>query len=513
MNDTKQTPIAKAGLTRREFLKAGAAAGLAAMTAAAPFSHAALAQGEAKPKGRPNVLIIISDQLNIDAISVFREHYKEAAWGPHWVKTPNLDRLVGRGVAFLESHSANPVCCPARAAIFTGRMAIETGVVYNNIGIDDKVPNMAQWFEQHGDYDRAYCGKWHAGGQWNCPDVDGPRKIPGFDTIPVMDFGVGATLDYQVSANAEAYIRNHRGEKPFLLVASLLNPHDICMWTGSLMGRLVTARADEFGLGDRLPILPPNHSYSFSSEDPSGKPVTGFDDAQWRNYAYDYYRMVEKVDADVGRMLEAVEARGGDTLVIFTADHGEGLGRHGRVQKWHPYDESVRVPLIIAWPGHVKEGVIDDAHLVSGVDIMPTVCDYAGIPAPPHARGFSLRPLLDRDGAAPAGWRDHVYAEMQHVGRMIRTAQYKFVKFYKFSGKGDAPFVKKSDGTATQFEPGHGADYEENPVRLLFDMKADPWETKNLAGEPQMASVLTSHEALLREWEAKLIPGTHYDRN
>ena len=491
--------LAKRSYTRRTFLKTGAAA---------LGATGALASSGTTPS-RPNVLIIVTDQQNIDTIAALKGHFDHPAYGCHWVNTPNLDRLLERGVAFTESHSANPVCCPARSAIFTGRMSIETGVTYNNIGIDQNVPNMGQWLEEHTDYTRIYCGKWHAGGAWNYPEIAGPKKIPGFDTLPVGAFDTGDAADYQVSSAVEAYVRNYRDPRPFVLVAGLMNPHDVCFWSNWPDDTVITPRTDPFGLGDRLPILPPNNQYDF--EEPQDKRYRKFNDMQWRNCAYDYYRMIEKIDADVGRVLNAVDSRDDDTVVIFTADHGEGLGRHSRVAKWHPYEHSVKVPFIISCPGLVDEGIIDDRHLVSGVDVMATVCDYAGAPLPPHCRGRSLRPLIVGDVSAP--WRDHVYAEMAYTGRMIRTERYKFVKFYAYSGEPDLPFVT-TDGAPAQFVPGRGADYRENPVRLLFDIQNDPWETNNLYRDPAYADVLAQHEAILRDqWEARLIPGTHYDRN
>ncbi len=484
---------------RRDFMKTGAAA----------LSVSAAMVSSGKETSRPNFLIIVTDQQNIDTISGLKSHFEHPAYGCHWVNTPNLDRLLQRGVAFIESHSANPVCCPARSAIFTGRMSIETGVTYNNIGIDKSVPNMGQWLEENTGYTRVYCGKWHAGGKWNYPEVSGPRKVPGFEILPVGARDTGDAADYQVSSSVEAFIRNYDDVNPFVIVAGLMNPHDVCFWSNWNDDRVITSPSDTFGLGERLPILPPNNCYDFA--EPEDKRYRKFNDMQWRNCAYDYYRMIEKIDGDVGRMLKAVESRKDNTIIIFTADHGEGLGRHSRIAKWHPYEHSVKVPLIVSCPGLIDEGIIDDQHLVSGVDVMATVCDYADAPLPPHCRGRSLRPLIEGDGEV--SWRNNVYAEMAHIGRMIRTERFKYVKYYEFSGETDSPFVT-ADGNATQFVPGRGEDYRENPIRLLFDIKNDPWETKNLYDDSTYASVLREHETILREqWEARLLPGTHYDRN
>ncbi len=150
--------------------------------------------GARKHTDEPNILLVIVDQMNLDAISAYRSVFKDRAYGCHWLETPNLDWLVANGTSFTESHSADPVCCPARASLFTGRMPCEHGVFYNNIGIDQSLPNLGQWLEQKAGYQTVYCGKWHAGGRWNCPTVSGNRKIPGFTTLPVGASGVGRTL-------------------------------------------------------------------------------------------------------------------------------------------------------------------------------------------------------------------------------------------------------------------------------------------------------------------------------
>jgi arylsulfatase A-like enzyme len=143
------------------------------------------------------------------------------------------------------------------------------------------------------------------------------------------------------------------------------------------------------------------------------------------------------------------------------------------VSKWYPYDEAVKVPLVFAWPGQVAAGHKDAEHLVSGLDVMSTLCDYAAIKPPAGVRGRSLRPLLAGKNVT---WREFVASEHHVTGRMIRTGRYKYVR------------------------------YEDDPVEQLFDMKADPWETKNLYEDPQLATVLADHRKLLKDWRAHLKP-------
>jgi len=439
-------------LTRRQFVKSGAlgAAGLMAATAPSRAAHAAA------KTSRPNFLLIVTDQQNLDALS---------AHGNPYVHTPNLDRLARRGVYFLESHSTNPVCSPARSSVFTGRMPCETGVWTNDRPIHDSVPDMGQWLRRAG-YETLYCGKWHLPAGY-------PVTLKGFDVIPV-GIGQGDLVDSMVARLLEGYLHNRDRANPFLAVASLMQPHDICYW--AIKNKAIVPEQLRFAhIADQLPDLPPNHTARPRAPKNLICGYNGFNEDQWRYYLYVYYRQVEMVDADIGRILDALEDSGqaDNTLVIFTADHGEGAGRHMNVQKWYPYDEAVKVPLIVAGPGRVRANVQDADHLVSGLDVMSTVCDYAGIDAPEHCRGRSLRPLLEGNATE---WREFVAAETHVIGRVIRTAQYKYVK------------------------------YKDDPVEQLFDMKADPWETKNRYDEPGLADVLRDHRRLLAQWEASLSP-------
>jgi arylsulfatase A-like enzyme len=459
----------------------------------------------------PNILIIVTDQQNIDTIAAYKDHFSNEAYGCHWLKTPHLDRMAEQGYSFLESHSNNPVSCPARSTLWTGRYSTETGLTYNNIGIDKNVPNMGQWFEKHSSYDRVYCGKWHAGGAWNYPDVTGNRKIPGFETLPVGTHGTGDFNDFQVSGAVRAYIQNHDYEKPFLVIAGLMNPHDICYWTQGDWGKKIVPDHDLFKLGDRLPPLPPNFNFSF--EDPEPRSQMEKSEMEWKNYIYDYLRMVEKLDADVGRMLEAVDLRKDETLVVFTTDHGEGAGRHRRVQKWHPFEQSLKVPLIYYMPGTVRQGVRDSEHIVSQVNLMPTVCAFAGIPEPDDCRGASLKGIVENEAVNLD--LHTTFSEFKHVARVVRKGDFKYVKYYAYSSDPDKPFIRKSDGQPEKFVPCVGRDrYKVSDRKLLFNLKDDPWETEDLSRNPDFSQTLADLEdTLVNEFELLVKPGTHYDRN
>lgn len=460
---------------------------------------------------KPNILIIISDQQNIDAIAAYKSQFKDKAYHCHWIKTPHMDKLVYKGYSFMESHCVNPVSGPARGSLFTGRYSVETGMFRNNIGIDKLLPNMGQWFESNADYRRLYCGKWHAGGMWSYPDVEGPRKIPGFETIPVGVTATGDYNDFQVAGALSGFIRNNTDDKPFLAVAGLMNPHDICYWIPVLWGERLVAEDDHFNLQDKRPPLPPNHDIDF--EEPFAHSKVDYTTDQWKNYLYDYQRMIERLDTDIGRLVEAVESRKDDTLIIVTSDHGDGAARHKRVQKWHPFEQAVKVPLIFYLPGKVKEHVIDDTNIVTGLDIMPTVCDFAGIPSPPNCRGNSLKDIVE--GKPSSTKHDLVICEILNTTRMVRHGDFKYVKHYRYSGDREKPFVRKSDGISEKFVQCDGRErYEVMDKSLLFNIKEDPWETTNLADDPEYSAIIKKlDEVLAVDYEQVVIPGTNYDRN
>jgi arylsulfatase A-like enzyme len=197
--------------------------------------------------------------------------------------------------------------------------------------------------------------------------------------------------------------------------------------------------------------------------------------SQWRYLSYAYMRQVEMLDADVGRILDALESSGqaDSTMVVFTSDHGESRGRHGLVGKWYPYDDAARVPLIVSWPGQIEEGMKDDTRLVSGMDVFPTVCDLAGIKCAPMTLSRSLRPLLQKHSGV---WRDYLVYDTQLIGRTVRTADFKYVE------------------------------YEKDPQTMLFDMGADRWETRNLADDSKYQGNIADFRRMMEEWNARLEP-------
>jgi arylsulfatase A-like enzyme len=354
--------------------------------------------------------------------------------------------------------------------MFAGRMPHELGILGNNQPIDERCrqEELGHLLSAAG-YECVYGGKWHVP-EISIPEGHGFRSICPFDDVG---------LPHRVRAYLEG---SH--ERPFFLVASFDNPHNICEWRRQQ--NLPWGPIGEPPRVQECPSLPANYAIPpfepeairlISSANPRIYPGEQYSDEQWRRYRWGYYRLVEQVDALVGQILDALEDAdlADDTVVIFSSDHGDAAGSHHLVQKSFLYEEQTHVPFIVRAPGLGLAGHVDDAHLVSnGPDFYATVCDLAGVTLPAGVTGRSLLPLLKDD--QNAGWHDHLVAETYWEnhrcdGRMVRTERFKYVAYT------------------------WGA-YRE----ALFDMQRDPGEMVNLAVRSTYASVLQRHRELLRAW-------------
>lgn len=448
-------------VSRRDFLKAGTA-GLCAWTLGARG-------GTGEVGKRPNVLIITTDQQCVTAMS---------AMGNGWVKTPNMDALAANGVCFANSYCSYPLCSPSRATLHTSRMPHETGINHNALPIAPEIPLSGQVFREAG-YDTAYVGKWHL-------PVSYPNDgIAGFEVLNTVERNnkLAHDVDEATLAGAVEFLRR-KHDKPFFLVASFINPHDICQLAGAdkkdkLQDELRTRYYPAAGAS--WPPLPANFGRPQGEPDLMARKLRceEWNEGDWRAYRYAYYRLLEDVDRQVGGVMEALRQTGQEdnTLVVFTSDHGEGQGAHHRAGKMMFYEEEAAVPLIVSWKGVTPAGRIDRTHLVSTVDVLPTLCDYAGVKPPELVRGQSLRPMLEKPESAGHGFvvSEMVVGENPGASRsfMVRTKKYKYMVF-----------------------PGT----EQN--EMLFDLETDPGEMKNLVGSADLSDELLRHRALLAEWRA-----------
>lgn len=429
---------------------------------------------------KPNVVFIMTDEQIADGLS--------ARMGDRYLKTPALDGLAARGTFFTRAYAANPLCMPSRNSIFTGRYPHETKVtdnmpMYSGMKLDPaEFPMMGTYFRRAG-YATGYFGKWHL-----CADVK-DVSAHGFERIDTRQ------LDATTADRAVEFLRN-RHTQPFLLVVSFLNPHNMTELTRGQP--LSNGPIGEPPALEQLPPPPVNLGPPVFEPDTMTWirrgyhanrrlfPVGDFSPSVWQAMRWGYYRLIEKVDAEIGRVLAALREQGLDdnTLIVFTSDHGECAGAHGLSQKTVFYEESVRVPLIVRPPGRTAART-SEAFVNVGVDLLPTLLDYAGVEQPAKLPGRSLR--APAGGESTADWPDEVVAGNNMSqggkvdgfvpiteGRMVRTARYKYCVY--------------ANGERRE---------------SLVDMINDPGEMVDLASDPAYRPVVLAHRERLRVFAAK----------
>lgn len=463
-------------MPRRQFIKYSAAA-----TALATLGSARAEESSAR---RPNIIYIFTDQQSAKMMSCA---------GNPWVKTPAVDYLAENGVRFERAYTTNPVCVPARTSFMTGHFPDTYGIRSN--GNAKQFKPQAGYEQMHigaqlqnAGYDIAYGGKVHL------PPELYPDKL-GFD---VMSRGRGMDL----SEDAVDFIqRDH--EKPYYLVLSYINPHDICYYHRTDLKPkkgnveiLKRAKSDpDFFTNGSCPPLPEN--FEPQQDEPEAlqamKPIklknrTALSEEEWRLGRWLYCRLTETVDAEIQVVLDAIKASGQEenTVVIFSSDHGENDASYHLSGKSTFNEESVHIPFIVMDKGGTQQaGRVDDTHLISnGLDLLPTVLDYAGVPnAKGDSRGRSVRPLVE-GRAVP--WRDHVGVEGA-FGRMVMNARFKYIEY----------------------------DVDQNIEVRLHDMQKDPYEKTHFTADPKHAGDLADMQQHFKRWfphEGTLVRNKNKDK-
>ena len=414
---------------------------------------------------KPNILFIITDQQYAGAMS--------CAGNPD-VHTPNMDSLAATGTRFTRAYCTHPLCGPQRASFMTGLYPHQNGSISNGTPMDPKFKGQTlSNFLTDAGYDCALSGKWHVGG--TTPEECGLEVICG-------------NRDNEVPLRAIEFMKRDR-DNPFFLFASFLNPHDICQ----------VARSQPLPQGpvpqptsiEECPSLPANFAIPPYSPDMLQMlrkvnrqvyPTIEFTDDDWRRLRFLYYRLCEKVDAEIGVLLNGLRDLGleEDTYIVFTSDHGDGHGAHNWNQKTSFYEEVINVPFIISQKGVTNPGAVNDTHLVSlGLDLLPTLCEVGNANIPDNLEGLSLRALAE--GNTPAQWRDELIVETEiNIGsgpggggtsRAVLTNQYKYSAY---------PMGR----------------YREQ----LVDLQNDPGEMVNLAVNSRFKNELDDHRKRLRQW-------------
>ena len=442
--------------------------------------------GRAEEKSAPNVLFLICDDLNCDL----------ACYGHAKVQSPNIDRLADRGVRFEHAYCQYPLCGPSRASFMTGLYPDQTLIHRNAIRIRQRLPDvltLSQLFRRHG-YTAARVGKIY---HYNVPmDIgnDGhddpaswnyrfnPRgrdKEEEPDIFSLIPGRFGGTLSWLAADGTDQEQtdgigateairllgRYAKDKTPFFLAVGFYRPHTPYVAPKPYFDRyppegIVVPRVSEAYL-QTLP-LPARKSVTRKKEQ-----VNLADDLA-RRAIQAYYASTTFADAQVGRVLDALQRLGlsGNTIVLFTSDHGYHMGEHGHWQKTTLFENAARVPLIISVPG-MKTAGRSTRTPAEMVDFYPTLADLCGLPAPEHLSGVSLAPVLDDVGATPRKTAVTQYA----TGYSIRTARYRYTEWGPNGSQGNE----------------------------LYDHASDPKELTNLTGRPASAKLVAElSEALHR---------------
>ena len=482
---------------------------------ARPVEAQAAAPQVAEPR-RPNIVFIFSDDHAFQAIS---------AYGSTINQTPHLDRLAKEGMLFRNCYVTNSICGPSRAVILTGKYSHLNGFYQNN---GDRFDGTQQTFPkllQNAGYQTALVGKWHLvsdptgfhywhilpgqGAYYNPPMIDNgrPVKHEGYTTDLITDI----SLDW---------LKNRDKSKPFLLMCQHKAPHrewepgpkyldkydDVTIPEPDTLfddyaGRGQAVRTQDMTIARTmterdLKLVFPNNltpeqrkqwdaAYGAENEAFRKANLQGADHVRWKyqRYIKDYLRCVDSVDESVGRVLEFLDREGlaENTIVVYSSDQGFYLGEHGWFDKRWIYEQSVKTPLLVRWPGVVKPGSAN-TDMVSNLDFGETFLDAAGVSIPTDMQGRSLVPVLR--GQTPADWRTSFYyhyyefpgphSVRRHYGVIDR--RYKLVHFYE-------PDV---------------AEWE------MFDLEADPKEMRSVFADPNYAKERARLEKELARLRAEL---------
>jgi choline-sulfatase len=432
---------------------------------------------------RPHILLIFADQLAWRALPVHGDPYAQ---------TPHIDRIARRAVRFQETYTPCPLCQPARAAYWTARYPHETGVLSNGRkhyvpDVPEQLPTVGELFSNAG-YTTRHFGKRHDAGSLRGFHLEKDGQMP-VDEHPAWPLNGDTFRDRYTTEKTVEWLRGYDGDAPYLAVVDLNNPHNICGWVGANAGP-----HQDVPVTGPLPRLPGN----FEDLDLERRPrpvqyiccshnrlsqAAAWTRENYRHYLRAYYYYLTLVDTEIGRILDGLEQRedAANTLIVFAADHGDGIAAHRMVTKQVSFiEETTHVPFMVAGPPELVSGDRDVAPLTSLLDLMPTLCDVAGVEAlaatgePAVMRGRSLRPWLEgapveEDGAYVASEWHTEWGYTVSPGRMLRTQRYKYTRYLEGDGE------------------------------ELYDIANDRGETRTLIDDPAHAQALAAHRALLNE--------------
>ncbi|MCP4451714.1 MAG: sulfatase [Planctomycetes bacterium] len=433
---------------------------------------------------RPNVLFILTDDQRADALSCM---------GHAYLKTPHIDRLAGEGLLFRNHYCTTSLCSPSRASILSGLYAHAHGVVNNFTEYPAQMVSFPMRLQASG-YETAYIGKWHMGEK-----NDNPR--PGFDYF-VTHRGQGQYFDTEFNFNgqgrrivkgyyttvvtdmAEKWIKERKDDKPWMMILGHKAPHSFYLpekkYEHAHDHADIQYPASAFNLEDKPAwfkkrldtwhgIYGPLFDWRKEFPDKSPEAVTDF-----ARMVRAYWGTILSVDDSVGRLYAFLKARGelDNTLIIFTSDNGLLEGEHGMVDKRTGHEPSIRIPLVVRYPGltavdHPR--IIDQISVT--IDFAPSILDICGATPLENIHGSSWKRLAQGDAS---GWRTGFYYEYNYEHqfpytpnvRALRTDQWKYIRY------------------------PHGDGSKDRHMAELYDLKGDPGENKNLINDPSHARTI-----------------------
>jgi len=439
-------------VSRRRFLRqaAGAAGGAAAGVLVPQWLAAA--QGPGAPK-RPNIVIFVADD---------HARFDTGCYGNDAVRTPNIDRLASEGMRFDSAFTAEGICAPSRSTLYTGLYPYRHGAYQQGGKVRPGVKGLAQYLQPLG-YRVILAGKTHVG----------PASAFAFEHLPEDKFD-----DFFAAP----------GEKPFCYVMATHYPH-----------RPFEAKA------------------AGNPYDPDKVKVPPYlvDTPELRRDMAANYGAVTSLDGRLGEFLESLKKHGlaESTLFIYTSDQGQSYP----FSKWTCYEPALRVPLVVRWPGRVKAGSTSDA-MVHFVDVAPLLVDVAGGPPPEGLDGKSFLPVLEGKAAEHHEYVYGIYAHSRVMNsrgdfpiRSVRSRTHRYIRNLApdrtftnnlTASAEDARFWPswQEKAKTDAFAAARVNLYQHRPAEELYDLRADPWELKNVAADPAQGATLALLRKRLDEW-------------
>jgi arylsulfatase A-like enzyme len=468
----------------------------------------------AQDKGRPNILFLLADDMRADAMS--------CAGNPA-LQTPNLDALAARGTRFTNAFVTTAICCASRASFLTGEYARRSGVH----DFATPLPDLEGAYPRHvqrAGYYTGFIGKWGVAAMkeeyleecarsfdfWAGDSDQATYWMERECEFVTSDSTTQRKGIYQTGGPKEVHAaQGVQGERPHPLLKDPVHfetwvvPHKV----GQFLDQQPKDKPFCLSISYKAPHGPwggfaPQYAKEFKNMSlPKGETVTredaeaqtkflrgsldaghGFematDEKKRNSWQAQYYRLIRGLDESVGEVIDELKERGllESTVIIFSSDHGYLLGEHGLAGKWLMFEESIRIPFIIADPRVATDqrGRTSSA-MVLNIDLAPTVLDLAGVPVPQTMQGGSLVPLVaDAQAAWPreSFFYEHLYDPKgkRHIesSQGVRTREWKYVKYIQQSGP---------------------------ESEQLFHLNADPLERRNLAADPASMEVLARMRA------------------